>query len=145
MLRRKCKSSWWRHQMETFSALLALCAGIPWSLGNSPHKGQWCRALILSLVCAWINGWVNNHEAGDLRRHHAHYDITVMVSFNFINKFPNPKQIYILCCKLIYNKVNIQIGPQATIQLTISLTEITQQFLSKAVGSLQQFHFVSLW
>ena len=27
---------WWRHQMETFSALLALCLGV-----NSPHKSQW--------------------------------------------------------------------------------------------------------
>ena len=26
----------------------------------------------------WINGWVNNREAGDLRRHRAHYDVTVM-------------------------------------------------------------------
>ena len=24
----------------------------------------------------WINGWVNNCEAGDLRRHRAHYDAT---------------------------------------------------------------------
>ena len=30
------------------------------------------------LICAWRNGWVNNREAGDLRRHHAHYDITAM-------------------------------------------------------------------
>ena len=45
---------------------------------NSPHKGQWCRALMFSLICAWINGWVNNREAGDLRRHHTHYDVTVM-------------------------------------------------------------------
>ena len=62
----------WRHQMETFSALLALCAGI------SPHKGQWRGALMFSLVCAWINGWVNNRKAGDLRGHRAHYDVTVM-------------------------------------------------------------------
>ena len=27
----------------------------------------------------WINGWVNNHEAGDLKRYHAHYDVIVMV------------------------------------------------------------------
>ena len=33
---------------------------------------------MLSLVFAWINGWVNNHEAGDLRRHRAHYDAKVM-------------------------------------------------------------------
>ena len=40
---------------------------------NSPHKGQWRGALMLSIICAWINGWVNNHEVGDLRRHRAHH------------------------------------------------------------------------
>ena len=35
---------------------------------NCPHKGQWRGALVFSLMCAWINGWVNNGEAGDLRR-----------------------------------------------------------------------------
>ena len=45
---------------------------------NSPHKGQWRGALMLSLICAWINDWVNNREAGDLRCHRAHYDVTVM-------------------------------------------------------------------
>ena len=43
---------------------------------NSPHKGQWRGALMLSLICAWINGWVNNRE--DLRRHRSHYDVTVI-------------------------------------------------------------------
>ena len=70
--------SWWRHQMETFSALLALCAGILWSPVNSPQKGQWSGALMFSLICTWINSWVNNREAGDLRHHRAHYDIIVM-------------------------------------------------------------------
>ena len=46
---------------------------------NSPHKCQWRGTLMFSLTCAWINGWVNNGEAGDLRRHHAHYDVTVMM------------------------------------------------------------------
>ena len=45
---------------------------------NSLHKGQWRGALTFSLICAWINSWVNNREAGDLRRHHAHYDVTVL-------------------------------------------------------------------
>ena len=46
-------SSWWRHQMETFSALLAICAGnLP---VNSLHKGQWRGALIFSLISARIN------------------------------------------------------------------------------------------
>ena len=30
------------------------------------------------LICAWINGWVNNGQAGELKRHRAHYDVTVM-------------------------------------------------------------------
>ena len=36
---------------------------------NSPHKGPWCGALMFSLNCVWINGWVNNRQAGDLWRH----------------------------------------------------------------------------
>ena len=65
--------------METFSVLLVICAAIPRSPVNFPHKGQWHRALVFSLICAWINGWANNREAGDLRRHRAHYDVAVMI------------------------------------------------------------------
>ena len=70
--------TWWRHQMETFSSLLALYAGIHRSPVNSPHKGQWRGALMLSLINTWINGWVNNREADDLRRHRVHYDVIVI-------------------------------------------------------------------
>ena len=52
--------------------------GIHRSLVNSTHKGQWRGTLMFSLICAWINGWVNNREAGDMRRHCAHYDAIVM-------------------------------------------------------------------
>ena len=45
---------------------------------NSPHKDQWRGTLMFSLICVWINGWVNNREAGDLRRHRGHYDFSVM-------------------------------------------------------------------
>ena len=74
-LLRTFQVTWWRHQMETFSALLATCAGNP---VNSPHKGQWRGALMFSLICAWINGRVNNREAGDLRRHGYHYTVIIM-------------------------------------------------------------------
>ena len=70
--------TWWRHQMETFSALLAICAGNSPVPVNSPHKGQWREALMIPLIWAWINDWANNREAGDLRRHRAHYDVIVM-------------------------------------------------------------------
>ena len=72
------RDPWWRHQMETFSALLALCAGNSLVPVNSPHKGQSRAALMFSLICVWINGWVNNREPGDLRRHRSHYDVNVM-------------------------------------------------------------------
>ena len=46
--------------------------------GNSSHKSHWGEALMFSLICSWLNGHVNNWDAGDLRRHCAHYDIPVM-------------------------------------------------------------------
>ena len=50
---------------------------------NFPHKGQWRGALMFSLICVWINRWVNNREAGDLRRYRAHYDVMVMdIAYN---------------------------------------------------------------
>ena len=52
--------------------------GIHRSPVNSPHKGQWRGALMFSLICLWINYWINSHEAGDLRRYRAHYDVIVM-------------------------------------------------------------------
>ena len=60
--------SWWRHQMKTFCTLLAICAGIHRPPVNSPHQGQWRTALMFSLIYVWLNSWVNNREAGDLRR-----------------------------------------------------------------------------
>ena len=71
--------TWWRHQMELFSALLAICAGNSPVTGDFPHtKDQWRGAMMFSLNYAWINGWVNTREADDLRRHRAHYYVTVM-------------------------------------------------------------------
>ena len=49
---------------------------------NSPHKGQWRGTLMFPLICVWINGWVNNSEAGDLRCYQANYDVTVMLGMD---------------------------------------------------------------
>ena len=53
--------------------------GIHRSPVNSPHKDQWRGALVFSLIYAWMNDWVNNREAGDLRRYRAHCDVIVMM------------------------------------------------------------------
>ena len=65
-------------QWEHFPRYWPFVRGIHRSPVNSPHKGQWRGALIFSLICAWINGWINNREAGDLRSHCAHCDVTIM-------------------------------------------------------------------
>ena len=64
--------------METFPALLAICAGNSPVPGEFPAQRPVTRSFVVSLICVWINGLVNNREAGDLRRYRTHYDVTVM-------------------------------------------------------------------
>ena len=64
----------WKH----FRRYLPFVQGNHRSPVNSPHKGQWHGALFFSLISVWINCWVHNRDAGDLRRHRAHYDVSVM-------------------------------------------------------------------
>ena len=77
-----CWASWclhdnvikWKHFLRNWPFV----RGIHRSPVNSPHKGQWRGALMFSLICVGIKDWVNNCEAGDLRRHRANYDVIVM-------------------------------------------------------------------
>ena len=86
----------WKH----FPRYWPFVLGIHRSPVNSPRKGQWRGALMFSLICAWLNDWVNNREAGDLRRHRAHYDVIVMWTRKFLAKNRNLlkiKYLHILC------------------------------------------------
>ena len=78
----------WKH----FPRYWPFVRGIYRSPVNSPHKGQWRGTLMFSLICAWINGWVNNREAGDLRSYRAHYDVTV-ISKIFVPSVHNSQQL----------------------------------------------------
>ena len=76
-LNRNLIQSWWCHQMETFSALLTLCEG------NAPiTNGFLTKASNAELWCfIWSAPeqiLASRRDAGDLRRHCAHYSITVM-------------------------------------------------------------------
>ena len=64
----------WKH----FARYWPFVRGIQRSTVNAPHEGQWRGALMFCLICARINGWVNNREAGDLRCHQTHYDSIVL-------------------------------------------------------------------
>ena len=77
--------------METFSALLAICAG------NSPVTGEFLaqRPVTRSFDVFFdlrLNERLSKQLWGwwfDLRRHHAHYDVTVMQCFYLASDFPN--------------------------------------------------------
>ena len=64
----------WKH----FPRYWPFARGIHRSPVTSPHKGQWCGALMFSLICVRISSWINSREAGDLKRYRAHYDVIVM-------------------------------------------------------------------
>ena len=67
----------WKH----FPRHRPFVRGIHRSPVNSPHKGKWLGAFMFLWAAPWINGWVNNREAGDLRHHRAHYDVIAMMVF----------------------------------------------------------------
>ena len=82
-------ASWWRHLMETFSTLFGPLWGestgdrwIP--LTKASDAELWCS---LWSAPGWINGWTNNRDADNFRRHHAHNDVTVMMMMEFQGLF----------------------------------------------------------
>ena len=112
-----------------------LCAGNHRSTMNSPHKGQWRGALMFSLKCVWINGWVNNREAGDLRHHPAQYDVTVMYTSVFIImyavKMLNVPALFYLLISLLGSS------------FIVMVTTIIWMFISIAIMSNYRYGFLN--
>ena len=46
------------------------------------------EVLMFSLICAGIDGWVNNRKAGDLRHHRTHYNVIIITLWS-LNKMPD--------------------------------------------------------
>ena len=84
MLYRHIHRSWWRHEIETFSALLGLCAGNSTVTVNSPLKGQWRGPY---LICAWTNGRGHNRDADDFR-------LLINSYLGYIMPYVDDKQYY---------------------------------------------------
>ena len=59
---------------------------------------QWRGALVFSLMSAWTNVWINTGVAGDLRRHDAHCDVTVIPGMRGREVLEQAPQLY-------YNKI----------------------------------------
>ena len=81
--------------METFSVLLGLCAGNSPVTGEFPAQRPVTRSFDVFFDLRLINGLVNNRKAGDLRRHRALHDVTVMVTVMVT-------MLTWLCCALKY-------------------------------------------
>ena len=103
----------WKH----FPSYWPFVRGIHRSPVNSPHKGQWHGALMLTLICVWINDWVNNREAGDLKRYRSHYDVIVIWCMDWIFcvefqsyplKIPNKISSPLIERCIVYRKVKME-------------------------------------
>ena len=97
----------WKH----FPCCWPIVRGIHRSPVNSPHKGQWREPVMFSMIFAWINGWVNNREAGDLRSHCAHYDVIAMIfrlAHHGLFQFCACQRH---CCELLSDCAKITLGP----------------------------------
>ena len=66
--------------MKTFSALLAICAVNSPVTGEFPAQRPATRNFDVFFDLRLAKRLINNGEAGDVRRHRANYDATVMVS-----------------------------------------------------------------
>ena len=102
----------WKH----FPCYWRFVQGIHRSPVNSTHKGQWRESLMFSLNCVWTNGWINNRDAGDLKRHRAHYDddcnvyrittwsVDMILWYWYFTSFFNSNIFY---CHIIYKPTTI--------------------------------------
>ena len=88
LTRRPSLKTWWRHPMEIFPALLAICAGNSLVPGEFSARRPVTRSFDSCFDLRPNNGWVYNGEAGDLGRHRAHYDVIVMK--NTLSIWGNP-------------------------------------------------------
>ena len=60
---------------------------LPFYKINNMHVHHW--VLMFPLICVLTDGWANNRDAVDLRRHRAHYDVTVMSVRPMLTRFTN--------------------------------------------------------
>ena len=114
--------------------------GIHRSPVNSPHKHQWRRALMFSLICAWINGWESNREAGD-------WDAIALMSL-FCNQHCSRLLIYVIHWSLFYwIDASMNFTRKWSFCIVISVWEI--QYLYSTISVLSIFpgepRINSLW
>ena len=63
-------------------------------------------------ICAWMNGWVNNREAVDLRRHRTHYDVAIMwPSMTMVSRYQGTVAHIVLSNGLFKSRCTVYLYP----------------------------------
>ena len=116
------QAAWWRQQRKHFPRYWPFVQGIHRSPVYSPYKGKWRGALMFSLICTWINGWINEREAIDLRRVRTHYDVTVMwASIYVTNLVINSTQLKIFLLNIIQQHIQKHVKAETPLGLFASV------------------------
>ena len=90
-IRKYRSNSWWRHQLETFSAIQAFCVGHSPATGEFPAQRPMTRSFDVFYDLGLNKCLTNNREAGDLRRPRTHYTGIVMWGTDyFVAAHPQP-------------------------------------------------------
>ena len=127
--------------------------GIRRGPANSPHKSQWRGTLMFSLICTRISSWVNNREAGDLRRHSAHYGVIVLwrKALNWYTeagtKRPrfgrNHLEVYFLSWRwVIFIQITLKFIPKGPIDNNLALDQIKAKYRT---GDTPLFKLMTVW
>ena len=125
-------STRWRHQMETFSALLAPCAGNSPITGEFPSQKPVTRFVVFFDLC--LNKRVNNREAGALRRHRAQCDVIVM-SWGIISL------LYIGMLRYLFSSIYFIIDFQIAWSLHYSFFVFVQYYMKVMVWGIRNSQF----
>ena len=139
--------AWWRHQMETFSALLILCTGIHRPQGDFLAQRPVTRNFNIFYI--FFDLHLNNCHAGDLRPHRAHYYITVMTRmwclslcssltpYNITFPFGTFINIYVVQCRLILKRC-LQLHVKG-VNICLHLTHLCYYYLQSITLNPQRY------
>ena len=106
-------------------------------LTKASDVGLWC----FLWSAPWINDWVNNREAGDLRHHRAHYDVIVMTMLFIQWRIISTVGLF---CIFSYDlRVNFTYVSYKTLTIIIMWSEIRVELINSSAHGDLSAHFIN--
>ena len=128
-------ASRWRHQMETFSALLALCAWNSSVTGKFPSQRPVTRSFDVFFDLRLNKRLRKQSKRRDLIRHCALYDFTVMLSCSLLDDMYSS-----LCVPVTFVTHVIIPRPQRTFDILLNMLQTTSGFKKKQLTKSEIHH-----